>query len=66
MRVVGATDSSLHLEPLHEHDAYPQTAEAQASISRQVGLGGVFWRRAPWRHERRGEVRPFADCCCAQ
>jgi len=21
-----------------------------------VGLGGVFWRRAPWRHERRGEV----------
>ena len=23
----------------------------------QVGLGGVFWRRAPWRHERRGEVR---------
>lgn len=22
----------------------------------QVGLGGVFWRRAPWRHERRGEA----------
>eukprot|EP00913_Durusdinium_trenchii_P020264 g19037.t1 len=21
-----------------------------------VGLGGVFWRRQPWRHERRGEV----------
>mmetsp|Transcript_44413 Transcript_44413/g.96527 ORF Transcript_44413/g.96527 Transcript_44413/m.96527 type:complete len:466 (+) Transcript_44413:58-1455(+) len=21
-----------------------------------VGLGGVFWRRPPWRHERRGEV----------
>mmetsp|Transcript_36882 Transcript_36882/g.68913 ORF Transcript_36882/g.68913 Transcript_36882/m.68913 type:complete len:473 (-) Transcript_36882:173-1591(-) len=23
-----------------------------------MGLGGVFWRRAPWRHERRGEVVP--------
>eukprot|EP00927_Polykrikos_kofoidii_P036499 TRINITY_DN30821_c0_g1_i1.p1 TRINITY_DN30821_c0_g1~~TRINITY_DN30821_c0_g1_i1.p1 ORF type:complete len:472 (-),score=100.36 TRINITY_DN30821_c0_g1_i1:73-1488(-) len=21
-----------------------------------VGLGGVFWRRPPWRHERRGEI----------
>lgn len=21
-----------------------------------VGLGGVFWRRPPWKHERRGEV----------
>merc|ERR1711972_210883 len=21
-----------------------------------VALGGVFWRRAPWMHERRGEV----------
>lgn len=21
-----------------------------------VGLGGVFWRRQPWHHERRGEV----------
>lgn len=21
-----------------------------------VGLGGVFWRRAPWKHTRRGEV----------
>ena len=27
-----------------------------SQLSEEVGLGGVFWRRAPWRHERRGEV----------
>eukprot|EP00435_Cladocopium_sp_Y103_P051114 s870_g15.t1 len=25
-----------------------------------VGLGGVFWRRQPWRHERRGEASSWS------
>mmetsp|Transcript_23412 Transcript_23412/g.54485 ORF Transcript_23412/g.54485 Transcript_23412/m.54485 type:complete len:431 (-) Transcript_23412:86-1378(-) len=29
------------------------TAEPKYHV---VGLGGLFWRRTPWRHERRGEV----------
>ncbi|CAJ1435833.1 unnamed protein product, partial [Effrenium voratum] len=36
--------------------AVAELAVAAEAKYHAVGLGGVFWRRAPWRHERRGEV----------
>eukprot|EP00929_Paragymnodinium_shiwhaense_P054989 TRINITY_DN27577_c0_g1_i1.p1 TRINITY_DN27577_c0_g1~~TRINITY_DN27577_c0_g1_i1.p1 ORF type:complete len:472 (+),score=144.30 TRINITY_DN27577_c0_g1_i1:102-1517(+) len=36
--------------------AVADIAEAAEPKYHAVGLGGVFWRRPAWRHERRGEI----------
>merc|ERR1712039_162331 len=36
--------------------AVAEIAQAAEPKYHAAALGGVFWRRQPWRHERRGEI----------